>query len=90
MARPAVPFGEVDQNAAGVSARGWTEQVFRYCAFTPLFNATGQPAISLPLSKSRDGMPLGVQLAAPMGDERTLLELALELEQASPWPTLAG
>ena len=60
-----------------------------FVPFTPVQNTSGGPAISLPLGQSKQGLPIGVQLAAPMGDERTLLELALELEAASPWPTLA-
>jgi len=54
-----------------------------------LQNVSGSPAISLPLARTDAGLPLGVQLAAPYGEERRLLELAYELEAASPWPTLA-
>ena len=64
-------------------------RVLRYVSFTPLQNVSGSPAISLPLGVSASGLPLGVQLAAPFGHERRLLELAFELEAASPWPTLA-
>ncbi len=60
-----------------------------FVPFTPVQNTSGGPAISLPLGQSKTGLPIGVQLAAPMGGERTLLELAIELETASPWPTLA-
>lgn len=60
-----------------------------FVPFTPVQNTSGGPAISLPLGQSKDGLPIGVQFAAPMGGERTLLELALELEGASPWPSLA-
>ena len=56
-----------------------------YVAFTPLNNAAGGPAISLPLGQSRDGLPIGVHLSADLGDERTLLELAYELEEAHPF-----
>lgn len=54
-------------------------------AFTALFNATGQPAISLPLASSEDGLPIGIQLVAPMGREDLLLRVAAQLEQAHPW-----
>ncbi|RNL61112.1 amidase [Nocardioides marmoriginsengisoli] len=50
--------------------------------FTPLQNATGDPAISLPLGTSVDGLPIGVQLATGWGREARLLEVAYELEEA--------
>lgn len=53
--------------------------------FTQLANLTGQPAMSVPLYWTKDKLPLGVQLMAPMGDEKTLLQLARQLEQAYPW-----
>jgi amidase len=59
-----------------------------FIPFTPTQNVSGGPAISLPLGRSKEGLPLGVQFAAPLGDERTLLELALEIEAAAPWPSL--
>lgn len=64
------------------------ERLKWFIPFTPTQNVSGSPAISLPLGRSNDGMPLGVQLAAPLGEERTLLELALEIEAAAPWPRL--
>ena len=64
------------------------ERLKWFIPFTPTQNVSGGPAISLPLGRSKDGLPLGVQLAAPLGDERTLLELALEIEAAAPWPTV--
>jgi amidase len=59
-----------------------------YVGFTPLQNASGGPAVSLPLGTTSEGLPIGCQLAADLGDERTLLELAFELEQARPWPRI--
>ena len=56
-----------------------------WVAFTPLHNATGGPAISLPLATTASGLPHGMMLGAGPGREDTLLELALELEQARPW-----
>jgi len=53
--------------------------------FTAAFNATGQPAISLPLHWSEAGLPIGVQLVAPLGREDLLLRVAAQLEQAVPW-----
>ena len=56
-----------------------------YVGFTPINNTTGSPAMSLPLAQTSRGLPLGVHFAADYGDERTLLELAFELEEARPF-----
>jgi len=56
-----------------------------YVPFTPPFNVTGQPAISLPLHWNGGGLPIGVQFVGRFGDEETLLSLAGQLEQAAPW-----
>ena len=52
---------------------------------TTAANATGQPAITLPLGHSRSGLPIGVQLMARFGEEGTLIRLASSLEQQMPW-----
>lgn len=61
------------------------DRLIDWVGFTPLQNVTGEPAISLPLAQSADGMPVGMMFSAPLGMERRLLELAFELEQAHPW-----
>jgi len=53
--------------------------------FTGLFNATGQPAISLPLEVSEEGLPIGIQFVAPIWREDVLIRLSSQLEQAHPW-----
>lgn len=56
-----------------------------FVPFTPQFNVTGQPAISLPLHWNADGLPIGAQLVAAYGREDVLLRVAAQLEQAQPW-----
>ena len=56
-----------------------------FVPFTPVFNSTGQPAISLPLHWSADGLPVGVQFVAGVGEEALLIALAGEIEAAAPW-----
>jgi amidase len=66
------------------------DRLVDWAAFTPLQNATGEPAVSLPLAQSEDGMPMGMMLAAPLGHERRLLELSYELEAAKPFTPMPG
>jgi amidase len=59
--------------------------LLNYLPVTAIQNATGQPAISLPLAMSKAGLPIGLHFAGRFGDEATLLRLAGQLEKASPW-----
>ena len=61
------------------------ESLIDWAAFTPLQNATGDPAISLPLAESSTGLPVGMMLSTVRGHEARLLELAYELEEARPF-----
>ncbi len=61
------------------------ERQKRYAAFTALFNVTGQPAVSVPLYWTPDGLPIGSMLVGRPADEVTLLALSAQLEAARPW-----
>jgi amidase len=61
------------------------DRLSSYATFTPLHNAVGAPAVSLPLGQTSDGLPIGIHLSALHGDERTLLEVSYELEDARPF-----
>jgi amidase len=58
-----------------------------FCAFTPVANMTGQPAMSVPLYWNDQGLPIGVQLTAAFGNEDVLFALAGQLERATGWVT---
>lgn len=61
-----------------------------YTPFTQLANLTGQPAMSLPVHVTKEGLPLGVQVMAPKGKEDQLLQLAYQIEQTSLWVGIDG
>ena len=69
--------------AAGPKEEG--PRIASFIPYTPQFNMTGQPAISLPLHWTPGGLPVGVQLAAAYGREDILIRVASQLEQAAPW-----
>ena len=60
-------------------------RVIDFAPFMGMQNITGSPGISLPLGQSTEGLPMGVHFIAPYGQDKRLLELAYELEQAKPW-----
>jgi amidase len=60
-------------------------RVFDWIACPPLFNVTGQPAMSVPLAWNAVGLPIGMHFAGRFGDEATLFRLASQLEEAKPW-----
>lgn len=93
---PPPRHGAIAQNADGLDSIEWTRRTFDRLPFTPIANATGQPAISLPLHWTDDGLPMGVQFVGRFAGEATLLSLAAEIEAAAPWaqrlpaPSLSG
>ncbi len=60
-------------------------QTFEFMPWTPVFNVTGQPAMSVPLYWNAENLPIGMHFVGKFGDEATLLRLAGQLEQAKPW-----
>lgn len=83
MACTPYPLGVLDMSTTDIEA--FYDALLRSVAFTSLFNSTGQPAMSVPLAWSREGLPIGVQFVAPFGDEARLFRLGAQLESAQPW-----
>ena len=83
VAEPPPPLTEFENNPEHPTAPMRRAGVF--AAFTPPFNMSGQPAISLPLHRNADGLPIGVQLAGAYGREDILIRVAAQLESAHPW-----
>ena len=83
LGEPPPPLGTFDDS--GPDPFKAFERAFITGTFTAPFNATGQPAISLPLHWNEAGLPIGVQLVAPMGREDLLIALGAQLERAQPW-----
>jgi amidase len=83
LAEPPVPLGTFANDAANPMAP--MVRAGQFVPFTPAFNSSGQPAISLPLHWTDAGLPVGVQLVAAYGAEDVLIRIAAQLEHASPW-----
>ncbi len=83
LAERPLPLGTLD-TAAPEPMSTFTRSGY-FTPFTPVFNASGQPGISVPLYQGEDGLPLGVQLVGRPAGEGPLLALAAQLEAASPW-----
>jgi amidase len=83
LAAPPVPLGTIvndpDDPMRPMALSG------QWVAFTPPYNTSGQPAISLPLHWTSEGLPVGVQLVAAYGREDVLIRVAAQLESAAPW-----
>jgi len=79
IAEPPPKIGELRDPRTG------TKRLRELLLFTAQFNITGQPAISLPMHTSKEGLPIGVQLVAAMHGESLLLQVGQQLEDASSW-----
>ena len=84
LTRPAIPIGALDSQPGEEPVQRLLKSA-DWVPFTPVWNATGQPAVSLPLAQSRDGLPIGVQLVGALAAEEMLISLSAQLEQARPW-----
>jgi amidase len=85
LALPPAALGTIGSGAEDDDPLAPIGRSIPYAVFTAGFNATGQPAISLPLHWTDAGLPIGVQLVADMGREDLLIRVASQLEQARPW-----
>jgi amidase len=82
LAQPPAPLGWFTE--AG-DPRAEFDRMISWTPFTAVYNTTGQPAVSLPLHTSPDGLPIGVMLVGRPADEATLVRLSAQVEQAQPW-----
>jgi amidase len=83
LSEPPVPLGTFDSPPEN-PLQG-LRRAQQFVPFTPICNATGQPAMSVPLYWNAEGLPLGVHFIGRFGDEATLFRLAAQLESARPW-----
>lgn len=79
---PPLPLGTVDMQGRDLDT--YYETLRGYSAFTSIYNATGVPAASVPFAR-HEGLPIGVQIAAPLGHDARVLRLAAQIESARPW-----
>lgn len=86
LAAPPVKLGRLDHSRTDfLDYRLGPDGVFSFSPFTAIFNASGQPAASLPLGWTQNGLPIGIHLACAFGEDALLMSLCAEIERASPW-----
>lgn len=85
---PASPLGHLDLQAE-VDVDVFTDQLLAVSPFTAPFNASGQPAMTLPVHQTADGLPIGAQIITKLGNDSLLMQLAAQLETAAHWNSLA-
>ena len=82
LCQPPLPLGTLSTDS---DFRSFRTEASRYTTFLAIINASGQPAASLPLHWTPDGLPIGVQLIGHFGAESDLLRLSTQIEAAAPW-----
>lgn len=86
LAEPPAVIGRFDHRTEDyLDFRLGPGRCFDYSPYCAAFNATGQPAMSVPLCWTEDGLPIGIHLAARFGEDEALMSLAADLERARPW-----
>ena len=83
LVKPPVPIGYFSYTHE--TRMQYIERLGHFTGFTLIANASGHPAVSLPMHWNEDNLPIGVQLTGRFGDESTLFRLAGQLERAQPW-----
>ncbi len=83
LGNPPLPFGRCSMQNPDPMA--FAKEVANELKFTPIYNVSGCPAISLPLHWTKDGLPVGIQFGAGFGNEALLFRIAAQMEQAQPW-----
>ncbi|MDX8443673.1 amidase [Mesorhizobium australafricanum] len=78
-------LGIIDGRSADFEYEAWVKAGRRFAPFSEIFNVTGQPAASLPMSHAKNGLPIGIQLVARQGEDHLLLALSAQLEAADGW-----
>jgi Asp-tRNA(Asn)/Glu-tRNA(Gln) amidotransferase A subunit family amidase len=84
LAAPPLPLGRINLTP-DCDFQQWGQRAAVFSPFTQMANLTGQPSMSVPLSRSEAGLPIGVMFTARFGDEASLYRLAGQLERAAPW-----
>jgi len=82
-AKPPIPLGTINLSPADFSA--YMREIVSFSPFTGIYNQTGEPAMTVPLHWTGDGLPVGMMFSAGLGQEGMLYRLAGQLEKASPW-----
>ncbi len=93
LTQPPAQLGWLDMNSDDM--RAYALRFSSYSGFCSLFNATGQPSISVPVHHSDDGLPIGIMFSAGWGEDAVLLQLARQFENVVQWinrqlPSLAN